>query len=373
MRPTRAEIDLAAIAHNAHAVLGVLGPSTQLYGVVKADGYGHGAVEVAHALASAGVQGVCVALVEEGMELRAAGITLPVLVMSGVYRDGFDLALRHGLTPVVYDPAQLPWLHRTPGPVRVHLKIDTGMARLGVTLHELPAVLQSLADARGVVVEGLMTHFANADCDDPTFTHVQMDRFREADALVRAAGFGPLLLHAANSAAAFRLPDTRLSLARVGIALYGVAPFPHGGPALLPAMKLRTEVISVREVPPGSPVGYAGAYRTGRRAILATLPVGYADGFFRRLSSEAEVLIRGARAQVVGNVSMDLCTVDVTNIARAHGVSVGDEAVLLGSQRGPAGFDSIRAEEIAQRVGTIAYEVLTAVSRRVPRAYLPAR
>jgi alanine racemase len=177
------------------------------------------------------------------------------------------------------------------------------------------------------------------------------------------------MVHAAASAAAFRVPEARFDMVRVGIALYGVAPFPNTAPGLLPAMRLRTEVIALRTLAPGEPVGYSGRWRAARRTILATVPIGYADGFFRRLSSEAEVLCRGQRCPVVGNVSMDLSTVDVTDVAARHGVSIGDEVVLLGSQRGPAGFGSIRAEEIAARVGTIAYEVLTAVSRRVPRVY----
>jgi len=220
-----------------------------------------------------------------------------------------------------------------------------------------------------VVVDGLMTHFANADCDDPGFTTTQLARFTAARSLCASVGITPTLVHAAASAAAFRMPEARLDLVRVGVALYGVTPFPHAAPGLLPAMRLRTEVIALRELQAGSPVGYGGAWRAGRASVIATLPVGYADGFFRRLSADAEVLIGGRRCRVVGNVSMDMTTVDVTDLARTVGVAVGDEAVLLGSQRGVGGFDVIRAEEIAQRVGTIPYEVLTAISRRVPRAY----
>lgn len=370
VRPTCAEIDLAAVAHNLKAVQSVVGDGVGVHGVVKADAYGHGAERVARALEAAGAKGLCVALVEEGIALRDAGITLPILVMSGIYRDGVEAAARAKVTPVIYDPGQLAWLasaSRTP--VRVHLKIDTGMARLGIPLGALDEVARGLAAMEHVTVEGLMTHFANADCDDPSYCVTQLARFDEARRIVFAAGLRPSVIHAANSAAAFRIEESRFDFVRAGIALYGVAPFPYDGPGLLPAMRLRTEVISLRELPPGSPVGYGGVHRTGRRATIATIPIGYADGFFRRLSSEAEVLVRGGRCRVVGNVSMDLCTVDVTEVARVHGVALGDEVVLLGKQSGPAGFAVIRAEEIAQRVGTLPYEVLTAVSRRVPRLY----
>ncbi len=378
VRPTRAEIDLGAVAHNARVVREVVGEGAArppaLYGVVKADGYGHGARAVARAMASGGVEGLCVALVEEGIALRDAGVDAPVLVMSGLYGDGMGEAVRAGLTPVLYDESVvdlvLAW--RGGAPVDVHLKVDTGMARLGVTPAALGRVAAKLAGARHVRVAGVMTHFANADCDDDSFTYEQLRRFEAARAALRAHGIDPPVAHAAASAAAFRVEASRLDLVRVGIALYGVAPFPNTAPGLLPAMRLRTEVIALREVEPGAPVGYGGRWRAPRRSTIATIPIGYADGFFRRLSSEAEVLVRGARAPVVGNVSMDLCTVDVTDVARRHGVSVGDEVVLLGAQKGPAGFDTIRAEEIAARVGTIPYEVLTAVSRRVPRLYVNA-
>ncbi len=374
-RPTVAEIDLGAITHNFGVVRDHLGDEgaapPRIYAVVKADAYGHGAVPVAKALAQAGVDGFCVALVEEGMELRDAGIALPVLVMSGLYGEGLGAALDAGLTPVIHDPSQLEALARARGraAVGVHLKVDTGMGRLGVTLDALPGFVAALADQRHVVVEGLMTHLATADADDLAATRAQLAAFDRADGILGAAGFVPAVRHVAASAAAFRVPEARRDLVRLGIALYGVAPFPHAGPGLLPAMRLRTEVIAVREVPAGARIGYGGAWRTGRRSVLATLPIGYADGFFRRLSSEAEVLLHGQRCRVVGNVSMDMTSVDVTDLAASGVVRVGDEAVLLGAQRGRAGFDCIRAEEIAQRVGTIPYEVLTAVSRRVPRVY----
>jgi alanine racemase len=373
VRPTRAEINLGHVAHNVRAVREALGGATRLYGVVKADGYGHGAAEVGAAMVRAGADGLCVALVEEGISLRERGLRAPVIALSGLHRDGLEAALAHDVTPVVHDPSQLDELARVSSrrQVTIHLKVDTGMSRLGVTLDELPAVARRLASMPGVHVAGVMTHFANADLDDPGFCEVQLARFGEARATLSAEGIHPPIAHAANSAAALRLPATRLDLVRVGVALYGVAPFPNDGGALLPVMRVRTEVLARRVIAAGTAVGYAGAWRAGRRTVLATIPIGYADGYFRRLSSEAEVLVHGGRARVVGNVSMDLCTVDVTEVDRVREVQVGDEVVLLGAQTGPAGFGVIRAEEIAARVGTIPYEVLTALSRRVPRVFAP--
>lgn len=374
VRPTRAEIDLAAIAHNVRVVREVVaeGRSSSppaVYGVVKADAYGHGALLVTRTMERAGVAGFCVALVEEGLALRDAGVTAPILVMSGLYGDGIEAVARASLTPVLYDAEAVArasrW--RARHPLGVHVKVDTGMARLGVSLGDLPRVAERLAGATHLRVDGVMTHFANADCDDDSFTYEQLARFEAARAVLRAKGISPSTVHAAASAAAFRVERARYDMVRCGITLYGVAPFPHTAPGLLPAMRLRTEIVSLREIDRGAPVGYAGSWRAARRSVIATIPIGYADGFFRRLSSEAQALVRGMRVPVVGNVSMDLSTLDVTDVARRFGVSVGDEVVLLGAQAGPAGVDVIRAEEIAARVGTIPYEVLTAVSRRVPR------
>ncbi|MDP3279364.1 MAG: alanine racemase [Deltaproteobacteria bacterium] len=372
IRPTFAEIDLSAIADNYRAVRAHT--QTEVWPVIKADAYGHGAEAVAKVLCASGAKGLCVALVEEALSLRAAGISADLLVMSGIYREGLDEALDAGITPVVHDPSHLALLAtRSARGQRseIHLKVDTGMSRLGITLGQLAAISQRLAQMPGVSVRGLMTHLANADCDDPSFTDVQLDRFDQAREIVVRDGHAPSVFHAANSAGAFRSHRARMDLVRPGIVLYGVAPFANDGPPLRPAMSIKSAVLALREVPSGTAVGYGGAFVTTQPSVLATIPIGYADGFFRRLSSEAEVLIRGARAKVVGNVSMDLCTVDVTHLAQGRGIVVGDEVVLLGAQSGDLGAGLIRAEEIAQRVETIPYEVLCALSRRVRRLYRP--
>jgi alanine racemase len=256
-RPTRAEIDLSAITHNLRVVRDVVrddGETPAVYGVVKADGYGHGAVAVGKALQRAGADGLCVALVEEGVILRNAGVTLPILVMSGIYGAGIEEAVVHALTPVLYDEhgvdRALAWHGDTP--VDVHLKIDTGMARLGVEPSALARVVEKLSESRHIRVRGLMTHFANADCDDDAFTYEQLRRFGEVRAVVQRSNLRPSVIHAAASAAAFRTPEARFHLVRAGIALYGVAPFPNTAPGLLPAMRLRTEVISLRTLHVGT-------------------------------------------------------------------------------------------------------------------------
>lgn len=362
LRPTRAEIDLGAIAHNLGVVRRVVG-SASVLAVVKADGYGHGVVPVAARLQAEGVDGFGVALAEEGLELREAGVSAPILVLNGVYGGAHSDVLDAALTPVVYDLGELAEFARAARgrPFGVHLKVDTGMGRLGVVASELEAFLDGFARVPGARIDGLMTHFASADCD-PAQTREQLERFATARALVAARGHRPRTVHAANSAAAMAVPEARFDLVRTGIALYGLAPAPKTGEGLRPAMRLRTEVIAIRDLPAGSPIGYGATFHTSRPSRIATVPVGYGDGLLRSTSNRGQMLVRGQRAQIVGNVSMDLTTLDVTDTGD---VAVGDEVVLLGAQ----GPESISAEEIAGWAGTIMYEVLTNVSRRVPRFY----
>jgi alanine racemase len=403
-RVTRAEINLAHVRHNLREIEACLagdgGPDSaaggldrapeskaravrrpQIWGVLKADGYGHGAAAIATTLESAGIQGLCVALLEEGIELRLAGLRCPVLVMGGAYgrfRDGVEALLAHQLTPVVYDRAQIDAIARAArfvgrGKVQVHLKLDTGMGRLGAREEQLDEILRALRAAPELELEGLMTHLACADAEDLAETHEQLAHFERLCARIEAAGFRPTLRHAAGSAAVFRVPRAHLDVVRPGIALFGVHPcapalvHEHGRtPNLKPAMRVLSEVIALRDVPAGCAIGYGHTWRASRPSIIATLPMGYADGLSRALSNRGAVLIRGTRAPIVGTVSMDLTMVDVTDIP---GASVRDEVVVLGPQRGPLGEGSIGAEEIAAHIGTIAYECLTNVSRRVPRFY----
>lgn len=362
LRPTRAEVDLAAVGHNLRTVRRAAGRARVL-AVVKADAYGHGVAPVAAHLQAQGVDGFGVALAEEGLELRSAGIHAEILVLNGVYGGAHGAVLEAGLTPVVYDLADVDAFRRAARgrPYAVHVKVDTGMSRLGVPHDRLDAFLERLDRMGPVRVEGVMTHLAAADSDDD-FTALQLDRFEGALRHMAARGHRPRYVHAANSAATFRHPGARFEMVRPGLALFGYRPAPDVEADLSPAMRLRTEVIALRDLSVGSPVGYNGTFRASRPTRLATVPVGYGDGLLRALSNRGEVLVRGRRCPIVGAVSMDLTVIDVTDVG---GVSVADEVVLLGSQ----GRDRITAEEIAGWAGTIPYEVLTNVSRRVPRFY----
>lgn len=375
VRPTRAEVNLEALRHNLRVVARHAG-AAKVWAVLKADGYGHGAAAVARTLERAGAHGFCVALLEEAVELREAGIRAPILVMGGYYGTAHDEVLARDLVPVVYDIGHVEGFARlvrgghARGPIDVHLKIDTGMARLGVTMDALPAFADRLDDFPEVRVRGLMTHLASADAATPAETDEQMLRFDHATALLAKHGVRAEVRHAANSAALLR-GLARLDAVRPGLALFGVAP--RLGAATEPmvgdlrqVMRVRTEVIDVRDVEAGQPVGYGGMWRAPRASRIATIPMGYADGLSRLLTNRGHALVRGKRAPIVGAVSMDMTMLDVTDLP---GVAVRDEAVILGGQEGALGKDSIGADEVATHAETIAWEILTSISRRVPRFY----
>lgn len=370
VRPTRAEINLANLRHNLR-VLQRHAAGTPIWGVLKADGYGHGSKAVARTLERAGIDGVCVALLEEGIELREAGIRVPILVMGGYYGRAWGELLRYELTPVVHDAGQIIALAeevRFAGaePISVHVKIDTGMSRLGVTLAELGTVADAFARCPEVALGGLMTHFACADLGDSRTVDEQLDRFDGATATLAERGLVARVRHAANSAALVRSPRAHLDLVRPGIALFGIQPFADAAPGLRPVMRVRTEIVAVRELERGQSVGYGATWTAARTSRIATIPLGYADGLSRALSNRGHVVVRGKRAPIAGVVSMDMTMIDVTDV---DGVRLGDECVVLGSQKGPLGEDSLSAEEVAATLGTIPWEVLTNVSRRVPRFY----
>lgn len=373
VRPTRAEVNLAALRHNLRVVQ-KHAEGQKVWAVLKADGYGHGAPAVARTLERAGADGFCVALLEEGIELREAGIVAPILVMGGYYGSATAELLARRLTPVVYDLSQIEAFSRlvksgaAASPVDVHLKIDTGMARLGVRPNELEGFASRLAATPEVNVVGLMTHLAEADALSTEDMHEQMSLFEDATATVKKLGLSPRVRHAANSAAVLR-KEARLDAVRPGVAVFGVAPVPmahaESGELRL-TMRVRTEIAALRTIEKGEKVGYGGLWTAARRSVIATIPMGYADGLSRALSNKGHVLVRGKRAPIVGAVSMDMAMIDVTDLP---GTAVRDEAVVLGPQEGPLGKDGITAEEVATHAGTIAWEVLTSISRRVPRFY----
>ncbi len=390
VRPTRAEVNLSHLRHNLHVLRGVSsarsGPPPKIWAVLKADAYGHGAKAVARTLERAGVDGMCVALVEEGVELREAGIGGPVLVMGGYYKSAFDELLHHGLTPVLHEAAQIEELARTvrsrgAGRARAHLKVDTGMGRLGAPRNEWAHLAETLAAHPEVHFEGLMTHFANADLPESGVLDEPLSAFAEARATFARAGLTPELTHAANSAALLR-GGASFDLVRPGIALFGVSPWPAAGtseaPAealgkLRPVMSLFSKVVALRDLAVGQAVGYGSTWRAERPSRIATIPIGYADGLSRALSNRGSMLLRGRHAPIVGIVSMDMTMLDVTDI---EGVALADDVVVLGTQKwppergaGPPFEAQLGARDLARSSGTIAWEVLTNVSRRVPRFY----
>jgi alanine racemase len=383
LRPTRAEVNLANLRHNyrvleAHlAKMESANPGLKrpkIWGVLKADAYGHGASAVARTLERAGIPGLCVALLEEAIELRSAGIKLPILVMGGYFgprRAGIEEMFEHSLTPVIYDAAEIERIATVirfsdREPLRVHLKVDTGMGRLGVSPRELPGVLDALARFPQVELHGLMTHLACADADELGTTEEQLRRFAEIRGQIQARGLRPRVLHAANSAAMIRMPQASFDAVRPGIALFGVAPRPGLLPELRPIMRVRSEIVAMRTIAKGEAIGYGHTWRAERESRIATIPMGYADGLDRALSNKGHALVQGRRVPIAGTVSMDLTMLDVTDAPNAR---VGDECVLLGAQEGALGKDAITADEVAEKTGRISWEVLTSVSRRVPRFY----
>jgi alanine racemase len=360
-RPTTVEVDLDAVRHNAAA----LRPADAgLMAVVKANAYGHGAVPVARAALEGGATWCGVALVEEGLELRTAGIEAPILVLSEFPAGAEAVALAHRLTPSVYSTDGLARLASAArGGLGVHVKVDTGMHRVGVwPAEDLPAFLADVS-AAGFEVEGIWTHLAKSE-DDRETTSRQLAAYDAAVDAAKAAGFIPALRHAANSGGVLRHPESHYDLVRPGIALYGIGPASDEGEGLQPALTWRSTVAFARPLAAGERVSYGLRYELDRDAVVATVPVGYADGYPRAASSRADVLIRGRRCRVAGSVTMDQLIVDCGDLP----VTAGDEVVLLGRQ----GDDEVTAWEVAINADTIAYEIVTRIGERVPRTYAGA-
>jgi alanine racemase len=366
-----AEIDLDAIGHNVGVLRSVVAPA-EVWAVVKADGYGHGAVRVATAALAAGAQGLCVALAAEGVELREAGIDAPILVLSEQPIDAAASIVAHRLTPTVYTRRYVDALVAA-GPSRlpVHLKIDTGMQRVGAHPHAVAALVASIEErAPAVELAGVYTHLAVADDPDDPFTRTQLERFDDALTHVPDG----LAVHAANSAGALAHSDARRSFVRAGIATYGLSPGPgvdHLCGDLRPALALKARISYVKLARSGSRISYGRRYQFARDSTVATLPIGYADGVPRRLSSTTaqrggEVLIRGRRCPIVGTITMDQLMVDCGDLD----VRAGEEAVLIGEQEGPGGVQRITAADWAELVGTIGYEIVCGIGKRVPRVPL---
>ena len=370
-RPTWAEINLDALAHNFRVIRERVGPSVKILAAVKANAYGHGAVECATRLEREGVDWFGVALPEEGIELRAAGTAKPILCLGGIWAGQEGVCIQQDLTPVVYRLDVVEALDRAARDaqktVDVHVKIDTGMGRLGVRADDVPDLCTALKRFANVRVDGLMTHLAAADDEARIdFTLSQLQRFEKAVAVFRDHGFEPTYIHAANSAGLFTFAESRANLVRPGGALYGftrdVLPSNLDTPPLRAVLSLYSRIMLLKRVPEGEKLGYGGTFETKRDSVIATIPIGYDDGYRRAFSNQARVIVRGQFAPVVGRVSMDLTIIDVTD---ATEVALDDRVTLLGND----GDCSITAEDLGELAGTISYEITCGISSRVPRVF----
>ncbi len=376
---TWAEVSLTALGENFHAVQKHVGKNVTICAVVKADGYGHGAVECARALESEGAEWLGVTDAAEGLALRGAGVTARILLMTGIWKGEEDGIVAQNLTPTIWEPWHIELLeraarkrqgdlssHRLP----VHLKLDTGMNRLGASKEALPHLCEMLSACKHLSLEGVSTHFASAEVLDAEDAVRQIKCFEEGLAVLRSYDLNPPLIHMGNSAAMTARPETWKTMVRPGIALYGYSlTFTRAGaPAgvtelpLRPVLSWKTRVLTVKDVAAGQAVGYMGTFVTKAQSRIAVLPVGYADGYPRLLSNRARVIVGGEYAPLVGRVSMDLTIVDVSHI---RDVAVGDEVILIGQHNGK----SVDAVELARLCESVPYEILCGLSQRVPRVY----
>ena len=377
-----AQIDLKAIAHNVGELRRITQPEARLMAVVKANGYGHGAIEVAQCALKNGAATLGVARIEEGIRIREAGIQAPILIFGYTLPERTADLLEYDLTQTVYTYASARVLSQTATSlkkkIKIHLKVDTGMGRLGL----LPQNFQgdnsaalaadaieetlAIADLDGLELEGIFTHFATADSADKTYAEDQLDLFMNFLNRLRKAGLEPPVRHAANSAALIDMPQSHLDMVRPGIASYGLYPSDEVDKkhvSLKPAMALKARIIHLKKVPAGFAVSYGSTHRTPTATTIATIPIGYADGLNRLLSSSGRMLVHGQRAPIIGRVCMDLTMLDVGHI---DNVRMDDEVVIFGQQ----GNGSITVDEIASSLNTINYEIVSTITARVPRVYL---
>jgi alanine racemase len=362
------EVDLDVIASNVKSILAWIGPSRKLLCVVKADAYGHGAVAVARRLEMEGVDCLGVAMVEEGLELRKAGIRLPILVLGAYDPSQLDMMVEAKLTPSVYSlsilSAVLDAGRRLPSPIPFQIEVDTGMGRLGLPPQDLGAVLDRIAALSRPALEGVYTVLASSEEADSPATGEQLRHFNCALQEVKRRGLSPALVHVANSGGVLNTPETWFNMVRPGLAIYGIMPAEvTPGLDLTPALSFRSRVILLKDAAPGTPLGYGSAFVTERPSRIATIAAGYDDGLNRLLYDGGRILIRGRRAPIVGRISMDLTTVDVTEIPEA---TEGDEATIIGKQ----GDEWISAWEHATLCRTIPWETLCRIGARVPRIYI---
>jgi len=374
-RPTYAEIDLSALKHNFALIRSTIPRKTEILAVVKADAYGHGFMDISRELETFGVNAFGVAFLAEGIQLRKSGCDKPILLLGGIYPGQERKCIGYNISTTIFTLEQAQALNTAASSgklfrrAQVHLKIDTGMGRLGIQYADVPRFLAELKKLQNITLEGVISHFASADELDESgcgFTRLQAERFAWVLAEIRTAGFTPRYIHIANSAAALLRDIPGCNLIRPGIAMYGALPSAdfQGKLDLKPVMCLKSQIAMLKWVEPGTTVSYARRFTAGQRTLIASVPVGYADGYPRALTNRGEALIRGQRARVAGTVCMDWIMLDVTGV---EGVAVGDTVTLMGPD------DSghcIHAEELAAWADTIPYVIFCGISKRVPRVYL---
>ncbi|WP_284643874.1 alanine racemase [Paenibacillus silviterrae] len=369
-RPTRVEISLDALRHNLEAFRKALPEHVNMMAVVKADAYGHGALEVSKEALRCGVSYIAVAFLDEGLELRRLGITAPILVLGYTPPEGLQPAWENDITVNIYTEELLnaaQTLNTQNRPLKVHMKIDSGMNRIGVPSEEEAIRLITKAlSIPSIELEGLFTHYACADEEDKSYTEAQHERFSRVVEHFQQQNITFRYIHAGNSATAIDMPDKTFNMVRLGISMYGLYPSEevnHQQIQLEPVLSIKTGVVMVKQVPPDEGVSYGAIYRTKQEETIATLPIGYADGFSRMLTGKAQVLVRGQRVPIVGRICMDQCMMNVTGLAD---IPIEEEVVILGRQ----GKERITAEEHAEWLGTINYEITCMISHRVPRVYV---
>jgi len=366
-----AEIDVKAIIHNYKQIRNNLPRDVGIMSIVKADGYGHGAVEIAQILQKEGVNYLAVAIASEGAQLREAGITTPILVLGYTPAADIPILIDHDLTQTIFSYEMAKFISyeasKLEKRIKIHIKVDTGMGRIGFLAY--PASIKEIVDINqlpNIEIEGIFTHFSSADEAESSYTKEQTSIFHGFLKELQQVGIEIPMIHAANSAGIIMHKNTYFNMVRLGIALYGHYPSEETathGIGLIPAMSLKTQVVHVKELPKGHTIGYNRTYITEEKTKIATIPIGYADGYARRLSNKGRVLIRGEYAPVVGNICMDQFMVDVSHI---NYVGVGDEVVIFGKQK----EKEIAVEEIAQMLGTINYEIICMIGKRIPRIYV---
>lgn len=371
-RPTWVEISLDALRHNLRAFRDSLPAEMKIMAVVKADAYGHGAVQIARECMAEGASYLAVAFMDEALELRRAGIEAPILVLGYTPAEAVPLAVKYSITINVYSMDVLEALAKR-GPeepsVKIHIKVDSGMGRLGLNRTEdAIAFIERALSLPGVEVEGLFTHYACADEADKSYTREQYSKFERVAGHFREKGISFTYVHAGNTATAIDTPEISYNMVRLGIGMYGLYPSEEVDMKrvkLRPVMSLKTRIVMLKSMEEGAGVSYGALYHASRGEEIATLAVGYADGFSRMLTGKAHALVRGKRVPVVGRICMDQCMISLQDV---NGAQIGDEVVMFGEQDGLV----LPAEELAEKLGTVNYEIVCMISHRVPRVYMEA-